>query len=196
MSTTFTRTYYDVNEQEMQNSSVQNTNNWVMNSSLRENLNNCFANDGGRHAQSETARPQNSNGSLNLHEKVHVETLLQNRHVEAASFDRTNKDYANVKLSNPKLCGNSKENMTNADTRLTHPLINYRGMYTAEYKFTPFLHMNPQNVIVENEKFITPQRLGTSTRIDAKKENVSNKDLQEELKFSNIVSGLLPKKLN
>lgn len=195
MSTTFTRKYYDVNEQEMHNSSVKNTNDWVMNNNLRENQNSCFANDGGKNSQAEVSRPQNNNGSLNLSEKVHVETLLQNRHIEAASFDRTNKDYSNVKLSTPKLCGNSKENMTNADTRLTHPIINYRGMYTAEYNFTPYLHTNPQNVLVENDKFISPSRLGTSSRIDAKKEN-NNNDLPDELKFSTLVSGLLPKKLN
>jgi len=195
MSTTFTRTYYDVNEQEMYNSSVQSTNNWVMNSKLQEHNKSCFANDGGRHSQSEVARPENSNGSLNLSEKVNIETLLQNRHLEASSFDRSNKDYADVKLSTPKLCGNSKENMTNADTRLTHPLINYRGMYTADYKFTPYLHMNPQNVMVDNSKFISPKRLGTSTRLDAKKENTRSNDTQDNNNFSNIVSGLLPKKL-
>ena len=114
MSTTFTRTKYDSNEQQMHDSSVRSTNDWVMNNKLVENKNSCFANDGGRHAQSEVSRPQNSNGGLNLHEKVHIETLLQNRHVEAASFDRTNKDYAEVKLGTPKLCGNSKNNLTNA----------------------------------------------------------------------------------
>ena len=31
--------------------------------------------------------------------------------------------------------------------------------------------MNPQSVMVDNSKFISPKRLGTSTRLDAKKEN-------------------------
>lgn len=190
MSTTFTRTKYDSNEQQMHDSSVRSTNDWVMNNKLVENKNSCFANDGGRHSQSEVSRPQNSNGGLNLHEKVHIETLLQNRHVEAASFDRTNKDYAEVKLGTPKLCGNSKNNLTNADTRLTHPIINYRGMYTAPYNFTPFLHMNPQDVMVQNNEYLSPQRLGTSSRIDAK----NNTNKEKELNYTEVVNGLLPKR--
>lgn len=195
MSTTFTRKYYDVNEVEMYNNSLKNTNDWVMNNNVMENNKACFTNDT-RHGKSQIARPENNNGSLDIQKQVHIETLLQNRHIEASSYDRTNKDYANVALSKPKLCGNTKENMTNGDTRLTHPVINYRGMYTADYKFTPYLHVNPQNVLVENEDFLSPNRLGTSSRLDAKKENVKAKDVSNKVDFSNIVSGLLPKKLN
>ena len=192
MATTFTRTLYDKAEHEMYDSSVKNTNEWIMDSNLQENNSACFANDGARHGESELARPLNEDGKLNISEKVNVESLLQNRHLDNNSFKRTNKDYAEVKLNTPSVCGNMKENMNNADTRFTHPLINYRGMYTAPYNFTPYLHMNPQDVLIQNDDVMSPNRFGTSTRIEAKSNNKKNKN--KETDFSSIVSGLLPKK--
>jgi hypothetical protein len=191
MSTNFTRTLYDSNNQEMHNGAVRDANEWVMNSKLKEHDKSCFPNDGARHSQSEVSRSQNEDGTLNLGKHVNVESLLQNRHKEGSSFDRTNKDYAQVKLNTPKMCGTNKENMTNADTRLTHPILDYRGMYTADYKFTPYLHMNPQDVLVQNEDLIGPNRFGTSTRLDAKKNKKSKNKMDE---FNNLVSNLLPKK--
>jgi len=197
MATTFTRKYYDTNEQEMFDTSVKNRLNYSLDNVNKEHNNVCYSNEGFRYGTSEVARPQNKNGTLDIPEKVNVESFLQNRHLELSSYDRTNKDYARVKLNTPSLCNTAKETMSNSDTRLTHPIINYRGMYTAPYKFIPYLHTSPQDVVVENHKYSSPNRFGYSTRYEAKND-FFNKKVQKDdpkPKFKQIVSGLLPKDL-
>ncbi len=189
MSNTFTRTFYDNIEHQMYDESTKDTNDYVMNKVAQENSGICYTPEHSVNGITELSKPTNNDGSLNLTDRVVQETLLQNRHLELSSFDRTNKDYAKTTVSKPGNC--NIEHMTNADTRLTHPIINYRGMYSANYKFTPYLHMNPQKVLSSNEKYISPNRFGNSTRLDSKnnKDNYKN-DLVE---FKKLVNGLLPK---
>ena len=189
MSNTFTRKFYDNIEHEMYDDSVKNTNTYVMDKDTKENTGICYTPEHSVNGISELSKPMNDNGSLNLTDRVSQETLLQNRHLELSSFDRTNKDYAKTKVNKPPAC--TVEHMVNEDTRMTHPIINYRGINSANYKFTPYLHMNPQKVLSTNEKYISPNRFGNSTRIDAK--NNKNNYKNELTDFKNLVNGLMPK---
>ena len=199
MANNFTRTKYDAAELEMYNTSVKDGNNYIMNPTSVENANLCYAPAGARNAVSQVARPLNAEGFLNFETKTDIENKLQNRHLPLNSLERTNKDYAAVATTIPKTCDNKKEHLTNEDTRFTHPIINYRGMYTATHKFTPYLHMNPQKVVGENDDHMDPTRNGISTRYDSKTEfydSVNTKPntekAKENLNFAEIHRGLLP----
>lgn len=193
MSTTFTRRKYDKDELELNDSSVVASTNYMLNLTASENKNLCYSQDGGRNSVAQINRPRTEEGFLDFSTKADIENKLQNRHVANNPFDRTNKDYAEFNSTPVSSCGSSKENMLNTDTRFTHPVTEYRGMYTANYNFTPYLHVNPQQVILDNDKFLSPNRLGVSSRYLSKQEIYENKKKEEKIDFNEVVSGLLPK---
>ena len=191
MPTTFTRRKYDDRELEMNDASSAEPSNYATNLVSREHPNFCYNIES--RSGNDVNQPLNSNGRLNFELKADVENKLQNRHVTNNNVDRTNKDYTKVELSSLNTCSTSNSEF-NSDTRFTHPITDFRGMYTANYNFTPYLHVNPQDVILKNKDFLSPNRLGVSSRYETK-EDIYN-DTQQNTKQSNfneIVSGLLPK---
>jgi hypothetical protein len=194
MNTNFTRTMYDQENLEMFDTTVKDQNRYIMNIDSVENNSACYATSGARNASSQVARPLNKNGVLALGVKVDLESKLQNRHVELNSFKNTNKDYADVKIQNPNKCS-LKENDTDVDTRFNEGPS--REKYTAEYNFAPYIHMNPQGVLSNNDDIMPPTRYGQSTRHNFIKENENKtkKNIiseQKNKKPYDIFQGYLP----
>ena len=202
MANIFTRSKYDPAELQMHDATVRNTNDYVMNLTSAENTNSCYAPAGARNTVAQISRPLNNEGFLDFGSKIDIENKLLNRHLPLNSFDRTNKDYAQVQVSTPNTCGSVVENLTNEDSRFTHPITDFREMNTANYKFTPYLHMNPQNVVIENTSFMPPLgRGGVSSRDNAKKDRYSREGARESVKsktnlnIQEIHKNLLPKNI-
>ena len=197
MANYFTRHHNDVNEINSFNKLNKDINMIIMDKSVKENNNFCYAPTGVIGSQSELSRPIKE-GMLDLGTKADIESKLMNRHVELNSMDRTNKDYANITMSDPSQC-NLVENLMNEDSRFTNPIINYREMNTGEYKFNPYLFINHQQVVVDNTLFLPPSRGGESSRYDSKlpRYNLKPKEFANinPLKdFSKESSGYLPRK--
>lgn len=195
MTTNFTRTMYDQDNLEMLDTNVKDQNKYIMNINSVENDSACHSLNGARNSLSQVSRPLNDQGQLDLSAKVDVESKLQNRHVELNSFDTTNKDYADIKLGNSKIC-TLNETFIEKDTRFSEGPS--REKYTADYNFSPYVHMNPQNVVSNNDKFMDPSRYGVSTRHQfiEKNENKTKQSIISEQKKKdknfNIFQGYLP----
>jgi hypothetical protein len=195
MANYFTRHHNDLIEDTLFNKSNKDINMIIMDKSVQENNNFCYAPTGLVGSQSELSRPIKE-GMLDLGTKADIESKLMNRHVELNSMDRTNKDYANIATQDPSQC-NLVENLMNEDSRFTNPIVNYREMNTAEYNFNPYLFVNYQQVVVDNTLFLPPSRGGDSSRYASKvsRYNLKPKEfatLNPLKNFSEESSGYLP----
>lgn len=181
MSNLSTRVIYDANELSMFDKSNKDANLLIMDESVKENNNACYAPAGSRNAISQMTRPMVGT-KLSFVNKVDIENRITNRGYELNNDSgRTNKDYmSNIGIV-PSEC-NVKETLTNEDSRFTNPVVNYREMYTAPYAFTPYLFVSPQAVTAENERMMNPSRYGESSRYSAK---VAKYDLKPK-QFSSI----------
>ena len=99
-------------------------------------------------------------------------------------------------------------NSVNEDSRFENPISQFREMspQVRGLHFSPYLHMNPQNVHANNDdKMSVVGRMGVSTRYESKNDKYvsSNKDYKQNLrnqerfdinKFYDSAAGLLPGK--
>lgn len=168
MANLFTRSLYDTDNLQLNDKSNRDSNIYLMNRSTKESATSCYSNTSGN-ATSHVSRPLGSDNLLDFAKKADIESRLQNRHVELNSKERTNRDYEKYSNVTPSLCA-IPETMTNEDSRFTNPIVNYREMNTAAYNFTPYLHINPQTVLVNNTEFLSPSRGGVSSRFVAKED--------------------------
>jgi hypothetical protein len=111
---------------------------------------------------------------------------------------RTNKNYETNNGSDPGLCG-MKETLSFENSRFTNPVVNYREMYTADFAFTPYLFVSPQEVMTMNDRFMDPNRYGESSRYINKEDKYDLKPKQfaklaKQVNYQEIVSGLIPNK--
>ena len=197
MANLFTRPNYDINDVMIFDRNNSDYYSYVTNYKTAENTQACYGLTGLPNAQSQISRPMNE-GMLDLGSKVEIETLLQNRHVELNSLKQTNKDYETTSLKKntiPADCS-SKETMTNEDSRFTNPIVNFREMNTSEYNFNPYLPVDFQKAVVNNEIFLPPTRNGISSRFDAKKDKYNLKPKEFAVVKQNVdyAKGLLPVK--
>ena len=157
----------------------------MMDINKAENVNTCHSNSGARNSVSELSKPVNENGLLDIANKVEMETYVQNRHLPAGSFKRSNDDHrTKVMTQAPSQCQNVIEHLVNDESRLTHPLNEYREMRIDHLNFSPYLHVNPQQVLVKNTQWYgTEDRNGISSRISLKGRSYRNSiSLQESAK--------------
>jgi len=177
-----TRTINDKDIAEYHDFTVRNINNYVMDINKAENVNTCHSNSGARNSVSEISKPVNKNGLLDIPNKVELETYVQNRHLPGGSFKRFNDDHiTKIRTQAPAQCQNVIEHLVNDESRLTHPLNEYREMRTDHLNFSPYLHVNPQQVLVENtEWYGTEERNGVSSRITLKGRNYRKSTSLEE----------------
>ncbi len=149
MSNISTRVRYDQEQLSMFDKANVDSNKILLDKSVKENTSACYANAGGRSALSEMRRPMDGT-DLDLGMKADIESRLMNRGYELNNeMGRTNKDYETNNGADPGLCG-MKETLNFEDSRYTNPIVDYREMYTADYAFTPYLFINPQDVTVMN----------------------------------------------
>ncbi len=197
MSNLSTRVIYDANELSMFDKSNKDANILIMDESVKENNNACYAPAGSRNAVSQMTRPMVGT-KLSFGNKVDIENRITNRGYELNNDSgRTNKDYMTNNGVAPSEC-NVKETLTNEDSRFTNPVVNYREMYTAPYAFTPYLFVSPQTVTAENERMMNPSRYGESSRYSAKVAKYDLKpkqfsSLNKPVDYQELYSSVLPK---
>ncbi len=196
MSNISTRVRYDLEQLSMFDKTNTDSNKLLLDKSVKENSSACYANSGARSAVSEMKRPMNGT-DLDLGLKVDIETRLQNRGYELNNDKgRTNKDFEKNNGTDPSLCG-VKETLSFEDSRFTNPIVNYREMYTADYAFTPYLFVNPQDVTSMNDRFMNPNRYGESSRYANKQDKYDVKPKQfakltPTVDYNELVKGLIP----
>jgi hypothetical protein len=196
MSNISTRVRYDVDQLSMFDKTNLDSNKILLDKSVKENMSACYANFGGRSAISEMTRPM-ENGDLNFGLKTDIESRLMNRTYELNdNKGRTNKDYETNNGVEPMMCG-MKETMSFENSRFTNPVVNYREIYTADYAFTPYLFVSPQEVTATNDKFMNPNRYGESSRYVNKddKYNIKPKQfatISKPIDYNDLVKGLIP----
>jgi hypothetical protein len=198
MSNISTRVRYDPEELSMFDKTNIDSNKILLDRSVKENSSACYAQDGARSALSEMKRPMNGT-DLDISLKVDIESRLMNRSYELNNHKgRTNKDYETNNGVDPQLC-QMKETVNFEDSRFTNPIVNYREMYTADYAFTPYLFVSPQEVMTMNDRFMNPNRYGESSRYATKESKYDVKpkqfaSLTKPVDYNNLVKGLIPNK--
>jgi hypothetical protein len=170
MSYTFTRRRYDQEELAQFDQSNTKGNTFVMDLNSKENKNGCNSSFGTGQGAGHISRPINQEGFLDFQRKTDIENKLRNTHIELNSPRRNNLDYKDVEVKDMAVCS-ATEHMVNEDSRFNFPINQFREMSTTELSFTPYLHMNPQTVHSENQRFMVPSgRMGESTRYNNKKD--------------------------
>lgn len=196
MSNISTRVRYDLNQLSMFDKTNMDSNKIVLDKSVKENLTACYANFGGRSAISEMKRTMDGT-DLDLGSKADLESRIMNRGYELNNHQgRTNKDYETNNGVDPSLCPMA-ETMTFENSRFTNPVVNYREMYTADYAFTPYLFVSPQEVMTMNDTFMNPNRYGESSRYVNKEDKYDLKPKQfakisKSVDYNDLVKGLVP----
>jgi hypothetical protein len=196
MSNISTRVRYDNEQLTMFDKTNTDSNKIVLDKSVQENESACYANFGGRSAISEMKRTMEGS-ELNLGLKADLESRIMNRGYELNNHQgRTNKDYEENNGVDPGLCG-MKETMSFENSRFTNPVVNYREMYTADYAFTPYLFVSPQEVMTMNDRFMNPNRYGESARYVNKEDKYDLKPKQfatvsKKVDYNDLVKGLIP----
>jgi hypothetical protein len=197
---TFTRRSYDKQELEYFDKTNNKFNNQRLDINPFENRNNCV-NPFVPNQGANLSRPLNNEGFLNQGNKTQIESTLRNQHLPLNSQLRNNQDYDKIQRSNIKMC-NITENFVNEDSRVSHPINNFREMSTTSLAYSPYLFMNPQEVTANNDSQMLPNRNGVNTRLDAKREGYNASNIKEYKKlvsnkntslkdFQNEVSSLL-----
>jgi hypothetical protein len=198
MSNISTRVRYDQEQLSLFDKTNTDSNVILLDKSVKESNSACYAQAGARSALSEMRRPMNG-GDLDLGLKADIETRLQNRGYELNNDKgRTNKDYETNNGVDPGLCG-IKETVNFENSRYTNPVVDYREMYTANYAFTPYLYVSPQQVMAMNDRFMNPNRYGESSRYATKESKYDVKpkqfaSLTPKNNYTDLVKGLLPNK--
>ncbi len=198
MSNISTRVRYDKEELSMFDKTNVDSNRILLDRSVKENDSACYAVSGARSALSEMKRPMNGS-ELDLGLKADIESRLMNRGYELNNHQgRTNKDFETNNGIDPGLCG-VKETLVFEDSRYTNPVVNYREMYTADYAFTPYLFVSPQEVTTMNDRFMNPNRYGESSRYANKQDKYDVKpkqfaSLSKSVDYNELVKGLIPNK--
>ena len=145
-------------------------------------------------------------GFLNFRDQTDIENKLRNQHLELNSQYRTNNDYNEVSKNDIQMC-EQFGSAVNEDSRFENPISQFREMspQVRGLHFSPHLHMNPQNVVANNDEKMTPVgRGGLSTRYDSKndryvrtnkqyKQNFTNGGQYDLNAFSAAAASLLPK---
>ncbi len=199
MSNISTRVRYDADQLTMFDKTNTDSNKILLDKSVKENMTACYANFGGRSAISEMKRTMEGS-ELNLGLKADLESRLMNRGYELNNHQgRTNKDYETNNGIDPAVCG-MKETLSFENSRFTNPVVNYREMYTADYAFTPYLFVSPQDVMTMNDRFMNPNRYGESSRYATKEDKYDIKPkqfakLNKEVNYNDLVKGLIPNRV-
>ncbi len=198
MSNISTRVRYDQDQLSMFDKTNTDSNKLLLDKSVKENNKACYAVSGGRSALSEMKRPMNGT-DLDLGLKADIESRLMNRGYELNNHQgRTNKDFETNNGIDPGLC-DVKETLNFEDSRYTNPVVDYREMYTADYAFTPYLFVSPQQVMAMNDRYMNPNRYGESSRYATKQDKYDVKPkqfatLSKSVDYNELVKGLIPNK--
>ena len=157
----FSRIKYDGCQYKQQIKRSADVGEYHLFASAHESCDQCFSFTGPLGSSNDASVARKGN-NIDFGLKADAESHLTNRalpHGECNDIGSNDKYKSlNNTLVDARDCSS---NFNSVDTRFTHPLDIYRGMNTTEYKFNPFLHVNPQC------QYYT-DRNGTNTRLIAK----------------------------
>jgi hypothetical protein len=196
MSNSSTRVKYDPTQLSLFDKSNKDANVILLEPSVKESTSACYAEAGSINAASQMSRPM-IGSKLSFGDLADIENRLTNRGYELNNeIGRTNQDYASNYGLSPKFCYD-KDTQVNENSRYTNPVVDYREMYTAPYKFTPYLYISPQQVTANNDNFMTPNRYGESSRYASKSTKFELKpkeyaSVNKPVEYNDLVKGLLP----
>ena len=180
-----TRPIYDTYEQNNKLETQVNQGNYMLYKPYNENTKEYGI--GGRNSVSEVAVPLGSDGKVNLGEKTHIESLLQNRHVPLPGGSD---DYKDMNTSTPERFISKLGDLHSINSRLEPQYSDCSlGVFEQNYKsrtidgsgvssyppckekridqfvFDTYLYNNPQRAIQYCEEYQnTPTRAGNPSR--------------------------------
>jgi hypothetical protein len=114
--------------------------------SYAENCNQCFSADGPINAKSDVSLSRDSN-DLSYTNLADVENKLSWRRSKLSECNEGFENLDDKQLRNKPVCNNK---LISQDTRFTNPIDNYRGMSLTSYMVNPYLPINPQCIIQNN----------------------------------------------
>lgn len=115
--------------------------------SYAENCNQCYAMDGPINSKSDVSLPRDSN-DLSFTNMADVENQLSWRRKKLDECNGPLDKLDDKRLRNKPVCSNK---LIPQDTRFTNPLDDYRGMSLTSYMLNPYLPINPQCVVQNND---------------------------------------------
>ena len=153
-----TRIKYDKDSTKLENERRTKPSIYMLSEGLHESTGKCAPEKGPRHSVSEITRG-------NRGERAVLESQLRNTHIPLDRNNDLNTDYKSFesKLEKNSACKNFNET-EDEYSRFSHPLSDYRGMSTIKNHIVPYLHINPQNVAIDDDLL----RRGLSSRIMVK----------------------------
>ena len=193
MSNIFTRKSYDTNQVKSSELSNDTFNRHIMNINPFENKNGCVNPHVPSQGRGQISRPLNGEGFLNFRDQTDIENKLRNQHLELNSQYRTNNDYNEVAKNDIQMC-EQFGSAVNEDSRFENPISQFREMspQVRGLHFSPHLHMNPQNVVANNDEKMTPVgRGGLSTRYDSKKMTDTSEQINNTNKILQTVDNTI-----
>ena len=144
-------------------------------SSYAENCNQCYSSDGPINAKSDVSLPRDSN-DLSYTNLADIENNLSWRRKKLSDCNDPLDNLDDKILRNKPVCNNK---LISQDTRFTNPIDDYRGMSLTSYMVNPYLPVNPQCVIQNND-----DKYGLNSRLYVKDNYDYNND--EPLNQSSI----------
>jgi len=115
--------------------------------SYAENCEQCFSADGPINAKSDVSLSRDSN-DLSYTNLADVENKLSWRRSKLTECNNALDNLDDKVLRNKPVCTNK---LISQDTRFTNPIDDYRGMSLTSYMLNPYLPINPQCVIQNND---------------------------------------------
>jgi len=135
--------------------------------SYAENCNQCYAKDGPGNSKSDVSLSRDAN-DLSYTNMADVENQLSWRRKKLDDCNDTFAQLDDTKLRNKPLCSNK---LISQDTRFTNPIDDYRGMSLTSYMVNPYLPINPQCVVQNND-----DKYGMNSRLFVKDNCVYSED--------------------
>lgn len=166
----FTRTKYDNEAYDLRMERSIGPGDYRLFFGSNENCGKCLSYDGPRNAKSDVSL--SDGGNINQWGTMsEVESHLTNRinKLTDTNIYGRNDHYKNIPVVNKKNCGNG---IVSEDTRFSYPLEAYRCMDLTAYHYSPFLHVNGQCEIQENNN-----KIGLNSRLRVKDTFIVNRPI-------------------
>jgi len=140
----FSRTKYDESNHQLQIKRSTEVGQYRFLAAAQETCDRCYSLNGPVGSKGDVSMPINE-CMINFGDKADAESHLTNRVIPLNRSNAVGANQSYLKFEPKNVHANNCNPKVNAvDTRFTHPLDAYRGMYTMEFKFSPYLHVNPQ----------------------------------------------------
>ena len=187
----FSRIKYDTTSYDLKIQRETNPGDYRLFKGYNENCSRCFSYDGPKNAKSDVSLTEQDTyiESSQWSSMTETESYLTNR-VNKLTDDNTygkNDYYKNLPVVNKNACNTILES---EDTRFTAPIEAYRCIDATSYHFSPYLSVNPQCEVQNND-----DKIGINSRLKVKDTFIPNKpniidqsiilpDNQKNLKYS------------